>query len=220
MMNKLFIICAVVIGFALLISNSIQPESNRHQLDRMLYEASGKGDIEKIKQLLSDGANIDGVHAPGNMTPLILASENSIEVVSLLIYHGANLNGQNHQGKTALIKATYAGEFEIVKMLVENGADVNIKDKFGDGALMSAIFRGNPLIVEYLVLHGAKPYETNKLGDSSLDVAKRLVAYIETMDESEKHHDHHMDNDHVVVDKDSALLDRNRIIKFLALNKY
>ena len=208
----------VFLGFLLLLftaTDSGNTTPNQQQLDRMLYEASGRGDIKKVSELLRSGANVNKAHEPGNMTPLIIAAENDITVVTLLIKQGAHPNWQNQQGKTALTIATYANKTDIVKLLVQHGADPDIIDDFGDTALMSAVFRGNPDLVQYFVKLGADPLQDNKRGDSALDVAIRLVAYVEKMDDTTSHDHHHGDDDHVVTDKKSALIDRNKIVKIL-----
>ena len=197
--------------------NSGQPDSKQLQANRILYEAAGRGDIAKVNEQLALGADVNSVHEPDNMSPLILAAENNIDVVRLLIGKGANLDWQDRQGKTALIKAVYANKIDTVKLLIKSGAKVSMRDQFGDTALMSAVFRGEPLLVEYLLAQGDSPLLINHVGDTPLIVAKRLVGYVEKMDDSDAHaHHQHTDDDHVVVDKNSALVARNEIIRLLS----
>lgn len=59
---------------------------------RQLWEAARDGEIEKIKLLIADGANVNE-KSWNNTTPLNIAiQQNHKEVVELLINNGANVN--------------------------------------------------------------------------------------------------------------------------------
>src|SRR4030066_185376 len=92
-----------------------------------LFYALAAGDIEIVKLLLEEGADIKDV---GNGTPaLVFASltgdKGDIEKVKLLLEKGADVNVKSPGGVTALMCAS--GNTEIVKLLLEKGADVNAK---------------------------------------------------------------------------------------------
>ena len=80
-----------------------------------LIEASRSGDLERVKELVEQGANI---HAWNDLA-LRCASENGdLEVVKFLVENGAdNIND-------ALI---YASGEEVIKFLVEKGADIHAR---------------------------------------------------------------------------------------------
>ena len=74
-------------------------------LNENFLENCKKGDLEKVKLLLSQGADIEtkGVH--GN-TPLISASRNGcLEIVKHLLSQGAEIEAKDYYGDTALILA-------------------------------------------------------------------------------------------------------------------
>ena len=71
-------------------------------LDLELDDAVNKADLNRVKKLLSKGANIEYIDSFGN-TPLINAAwVASNEIVRLLKNKGANIDHQNNDGYTAL----------------------------------------------------------------------------------------------------------------------
>jgi len=85
--------------------------------------AAAQGDLNTIKTLLQNGANINARSANGNYTPIILASANGyFDIVKYLVDSGANINARNNQGKSALNFAYEKGEMEIYNYLIAHGA--------------------------------------------------------------------------------------------------
>ncbi|WP_048197572.1 ankyrin repeat domain-containing protein, partial [Methanocaldococcus sp. FS406-22] len=67
-------------------------------LDAELIMACQEGDVEKVKELIKKGANVNAKNRFGG-TPLQAAVVgNHIEVVKLLIENGADLNVRNRLG--------------------------------------------------------------------------------------------------------------------------
>jgi len=88
----------------------------------LIHEAANIGNVERVKQLLSAGVDIDLKNKAGG-TPLHAASVNGrIEVVKLLISKLANVNAQNKRGVTPLSLAIGHKHPEVAKLLRENGA--------------------------------------------------------------------------------------------------
>jgi ankyrin repeat protein len=100
-----------------------------------LLEASKKGDVEKVKKLLKEGADVNAKDKY-DMTPLHSAARNGhIEVVKLLIEKGAYVNANDKNGWTPLHFAAFSGHIEVVMLLLEHGADPNIKNNEGKTAI-------------------------------------------------------------------------------------
>jgi len=126
----------------------------------VLMYASYNGEIEIVKYLIDNGANInlqskhDGKYGFSALTE---ASRNGhIEVVKYLIDNGADINLQINYGYTALIEASRNGHIEVIKYLIDNGADINIQDRSGKTALIYATDNKNKEIAKYLKSKGAK----------------------------------------------------------------
>jgi len=82
------------------------------ELNNFLFQAAQDGDIEKVKQTIADGADIN-VYGFGGKTPLIR--------IALRAMDEKYCRDQTN--------------FEIVRILVEKGADVNAKDLFNGSAI-------------------------------------------------------------------------------------
>ncbi|MDD5773688.1 MAG: ankyrin repeat domain-containing protein [bacterium] len=103
-----------------------------------LISAAEKGDINTVKQLLDQGADIN-VKDRNGITALITAVWNSYtEIVKLLLEKGADVNAKDDYGRTVLMKAVEDGNIEIIKLLMDKGADINKKDIDGNTALILA----------------------------------------------------------------------------------
>lgn len=93
-----------------------------------LHTAAEEGNLEAVKELLDNGADIEKKDRDGS-TPLMLASYyGNIDIVELLLSKGANCNSKNIKlNKTALHGAVERENFEIVKLLIDHGAQVNVR---------------------------------------------------------------------------------------------
>jgi len=114
-----------------------KPLDVQRRLNQELSDATRSGDIQKMKRLIEDGADVNCCTNYGTGTPLMSAAfSRNIEAVTLLLDAGAAVNLQNGQGETALFKvAGFCGELDktlkIAELLLQKGADPNIKDKKG-----------------------------------------------------------------------------------------
>ena len=100
-----------------------------------LHKAVATGDIEKVKNLLSGGAD-PNVKDTFGRTPLHYAAfKGEVEIAKILLKHGADLNViEDSKGWTPLFFSSYAGHREFSDFLVEHGADSDILDKKGKKA--------------------------------------------------------------------------------------
>lgn len=100
-----------------------------------LFKAISENDIEKVKNLVKNGVNVNAI-THSNRTILIDASwKGYLEIVKCLVENGADINAKDDFGRTALIWASYDGKLGVVKYLVDKGADINIEDDKCDTAL-------------------------------------------------------------------------------------
>lgn len=135
-------------------------------------------DIEKIKQLIQQGQDVDELCVfEGGQTKLtaLFYSEN-LEICKLLIENGADVNYElgNHMNFTPLFLVK---SLEKTKLLIENGADVNHRDKYGYTPLH--IIK-NAKIAELLIKNGANVnagdnYNYTPLMDSYISKEKAKV---------------------------------------------
>lgn len=112
-----------------------------------MVKASRKGDLERIKQLLDCGIDVNASNKR-NEYPLIEALiPGHLEAVKLLLDAGANPN-------SALECASRKGDREIVEILLKAGGDANM-NIHGLTPLLGAVCYCNLEVVELLLDHGA-----------------------------------------------------------------
>lgn len=103
----------------------------QRKLDVSLLLAAIEKDIDKMKEALDKGADIN-IKDGNGYTPLIysayLGNEN---IVELLVENGAMINERDALDKTALTHAAYRGHLRTVSHLLEKGAKANVHDYFG-----------------------------------------------------------------------------------------
>ena len=125
-----------------------------------MIEAAEQGKLETVKNLLSNGVDVNAKDERG-MTALMWASfRGDTEIVKELLVKGADVNAKACHGATALSYAINNGLWmvEMVKLLVENGADVNADvnpHNFFGSALTFAVYHGDLDFVKLLLAKGA-----------------------------------------------------------------
>eukprot|EP00964_Phaeocystis_antarctica_P009629 scaffold5244_cov61-Phaeocystis_antarctica.AAC.2 len=135
-----------------------------------LHEASHAGDTELVKQLLDDGAPVDGKDEHSMTAPMLADEFNTAlmraslyghtEVVKLLLDKDAP---EKEECCAALMMASKNGDREVVKLLLDTmvkrlldkGESLDEKDKVGRTLLMEAGRCGHTEIVVLLIDHGA-----------------------------------------------------------------
>ena len=137
-------------------------EDEDSEFDNSLLEAAIDGDVEQIKSLLANGANVhakDTEDINALMNAAASDSDAAAEVVKLLLDAGANVHAKDCGDSTALIWAAESDNdaaAEVVKLLLDAGADVNAKNHEGKTALDIAIRDGNEDVANLLREAGAK----------------------------------------------------------------
>src|SRR6185437_7278456 len=104
------------------------------------------GDIDKVRLLLDQGADVNKATLLGR-TPLLVAAATSgtLETIQLLVQKGADINAADTSGYTPLIAAASIDNAEAAKLFIDRGASVNAENKSGDiaTALMGAAHNAN-----------------------------------------------------------------------------
>ena len=84
------------------------------------------GNIEAVKLLLDNGADVNAFCGPGEETPLHpVSASGEIEILELLISKGANINLRDKNGETPLHYAASCQQNLIIEQLIQKGADIN-----------------------------------------------------------------------------------------------
>jgi imidazolonepropionase-like amidohydrolase len=146
-----------------------------------LHQAAANGEIERVKLLISEGADVNVKNNEGLIPLHYAAREGHKEIVELLLAHGADVNiGGADYNRTAAEFAMWSNHMEIVRLLVskgadisplhfalymkdeakarsliESGVDVNRRTPYGTTPLDRAVVAGLKDIVELLIAKGA-----------------------------------------------------------------
>ncbi|HEV2547810.1 MAG TPA: ankyrin repeat domain-containing protein [Stellaceae bacterium] len=105
------------------------PETSDNWFEQeQLHFAAGDGDLETVKRLLQQGADLNAFDDLG-WTPLIHAAKRGhVDVVRCLLAAGAQVDARDEAraGNTALAEVAAECSLEMAKALVEAGADPRI----------------------------------------------------------------------------------------------
>jgi len=144
-----------------------------------LHKAARDNDVQLMKKIVSEGADVDFKPLRVSYTPLITASINGhFDIVKGLLNAGADPNlpqiGILGKGviRTPLIVAAQKGHYDITAVLLEAGADPNLTDHKNQSALMWAASNNHPDIVDLLLKSKANlDIKESEYGQNALMIA-------------------------------------------------
>lgn len=152
------------------------------KIDQELSLAVMNGEISKVSDLLSSGADVN-VMMKDHSTLLHLAT--TPEVTETLLLNGANVNAVNQEGESALhVAVRKVRRLSIVDVLLKHGADINLKNDFGQTPLHCAVTdREGLLLVRKLLRNGANVNETDNKRNSVLFLVVKYYKNLEILKE-------------------------------------
>jgi len=136
------------------------------------------GDLEKVKDALDKGADVNTKDVLTGRNVLMLAADKGKkEMVELLLNESADVNARSEGRWTVLMIAAEGGYGDIVELLIENGAEVDAENTNGKTALMRAIERGHRNVVDLLINRGADVLQVieNELNREHVTSTRMLV---------------------------------------------
>lgn len=138
-----------------------------------LAKAVIRGDLEKIRMLLDQGAEVDASDALGR-TPLHMAAfYGRPRTTELLLAQHADLNSTDRVGMTPLHAAVLGGSLAEVDLLLGKGANLHAASDTALTPLHLAAATGQTAIVKLLLQRGADARKTDKDGKTPQDFAAR-----------------------------------------------
>jgi cytochrome c len=134
----------------------------------LLQDAAKEGDLNKIKQLLAQGVN---VNEKTGLAPALhyAIREGHVKAVELLITRGADVNATSTWGAPLHLAAS-GGHADIARLLLERGADPNARRKTQTPLHLAAI-TGQTEVVRVLLDHGADINALDELDQPALHLA-------------------------------------------------
>jgi ankyrin repeat protein len=123
---------------------------------KALFEAVKQGDIEQVKKLISEGADVNGRNSRSQNPLHCAARAGNEQIARLLIAEGADVNASmGDEPWTPLLDAANSGNAKVVKLLLEKGAKVDVGDSYGYTPLYYAIWSEDIESVKMLIAAGA-----------------------------------------------------------------
>lgn len=126
------------------------PETNE-----MLLQAAIDGDVEEVRRILREGAEIETRNTLGETALHLACRFNHKDIVLLLLKEGANIEARDNDEWTPLISALalayYYPNAEVISKLLEEKADVNAQDNDGDTPLIIAARYGDADMVSSIL---------------------------------------------------------------------
>ena len=96
-------------------------------MDARWEDAVNRGDVQDVRNLLDQGADVDARNRHGQTALMLAAHAGHREVVSVLIAHRANLNMTAKYGLSALMLALVARQVEVARLLADAGTDLSLR---------------------------------------------------------------------------------------------
>ncbi|MGP8153868.1 MAG: ankyrin repeat domain-containing protein [Smithella sp.] len=172
--------------FALLLTVTLGTGICLADINEDLYKAISAKDIQKVKELISNGANINARWKNiigGYISALDHAvSSGAPDIAIFLIDKGADVNYSIGGGDTVLMDAAWQGFSDVVELLLKKGANPNAKEELtGWTALMDAAMAGRTQTAKMLLNNGANVDLADKDGQTALHLAMVISCHPETV---------------------------------------
>ncbi len=128
---------------------AVQTEQKEKEYEFPLGVAANLGDIEKVKELIAKGYNVN-TRDDVNWTPLHRAIfSGHKEIAKLLIANGADVNAKNNIGVVPIMLAVIRDYNDIVELLIKNGVEetIYVASARGDVDSVKALLRKDPNLI-------------------------------------------------------------------------
>jgi len=150
------------------------PEAPKRKPISAALKACHYGDLEAVKQFVSDGGDVNAGNKRGNTLLMTAARKGYKDIVEYLIGQDAKLNRQDKGGNTCLNHSVLTNNYDIANILLQSGAKVDVQTHLeGVTGFLFAVHFGNVQMAELLLKHGANINHQTHEGATALIIASR-----------------------------------------------
>jgi hypothetical protein len=139
--------------------------------------ASEQGDVERVKALILQGADVNKKNSSGETALIRATDKGHADIVGFLLDNGADPDSTTDSGRTALMYAAGEGLVNLMSLLLERGADPDHRDSTGMTPLMNAVKSGSLEAVEFLIQNNTNKEAYNMEGKDALTLAHEQGHY-------------------------------------------
>jgi hemoglobin len=148
--------------------------------NKLIRDAAGGGDAERVRLLLDCGADPNAGDLFGH-TPLYFAANRASggeSIARMLIQHGADIDARSGPTKSAPLHVTARRDnVAVAETLLDAGAKIEVRDYKGQTALRRAINCRQPGMIAFLISKGANLDAPDHRGETPRMIArKRKIA--------------------------------------------
>lgn len=142
--------------------------------DPALADAAMSGDMETVRSLLADGADVDALGSDGTPALHWAVRAGDLDAAHQLIEAGADPSLPNRYALTPLHIAAELGDVAMLALLLDAGADPNTVDYAGEPVLLTLVRASGPEAVALLLDRGAALDGVDEVyGQTALMIAAR-----------------------------------------------
>jgi ankyrin repeat protein len=135
--------------------------------DSALTKAVKAGDLQAVRALVKQGADVNAKSGDGS-TPLLWAADGGEhEIARVLIAAKAKVDVATDLGVTPLLQASRVGDTVMVDLLLRAGANPSLAHPDGETPLMAASKSGSIAAVRTLLARGANVNDTDKFQNAT-----------------------------------------------------
>jgi ankyrin repeat protein len=120
-----------------------------------LFDAAKAADLQAVKTLLEEGADVDATDSDGDTALHMAAAGGDADIVLALLDARANANIKDSRGDSPLHVASFYGHAYVVQILINRGAVLEERNNAGFTALHYASLNGHMEAVKTLLDAGA-----------------------------------------------------------------
>ncbi|XP_067649942.1 ankyrin repeat domain-containing protein 50-like [Haliotis asinina] len=150
--------------------NFVQDISSEYTSETDIHTACKEGDLDRLKQLLSDPNVNDSLDKTSLL--LIAVEYGHRDEFDFLVSKGFDVYQVDKFGNNVLHVACIGGDVDIVSYIISlDITDINSRGQFGRTPVMAAAEKGHKIVLDVLVSHGADLYLVDDDGDNILHAA-------------------------------------------------